>query len=100
MADIEFEIKNGVLWMTLNRPEQMGAMTSEMRDQIIAKLEAAQTDPDVRSIVLTGRGNGFCSGADLSRPAGAPADEPRLPPERLPDPGPVPAAPGRPGGGP
>jgi len=73
MADVEFRTENNVLWITLNRPEQMGAMTSDMRDEIIGQLLAARTDLAVRAIVLTGRGKGFCSGADLSRPPGAAA---------------------------
>ena len=73
MADVEFKVENSVLWITLNRPEQMGALTSAMRDEIIQRLLAARTDLAVRAAVLTGRGKGFCTGADLSRPAGAPA---------------------------
>lgn len=72
MADVEFTNENNVLWITLNRPEQMGAMTSAMRDEIIERLLAARTDPTVRCVVLTGKGKGFCTGADLSRPPGAP----------------------------
>ena len=73
MADVEFKVENSVLWITLNRPEQMGALTSGMRDEIIARLLAARTEQAVRAVVLTGKGKGFCTGADLSRPAGAPA---------------------------
>ena len=73
MADVEFKVENSVLWITLNRPEQMGALTSAMRDEIIQRLLAARTEVAVRAAVLTGKGKGFCTGADLSRPAGAPA---------------------------
>jgi len=73
MADVEFAIENAVLWTTLNRPEAMNAMTAAMRDEIIDRLSAARTDGGVRAVVLTGVGKGFCTGADLSRPAGAPA---------------------------
>ena len=38
MADVEFRNENGVLWITLNRPEQMGALTSEMRERRQLKL--------------------------------------------------------------
>lgn len=72
MADVEFTLDESVLWITLNRPEQMGAMTADMRDEIIARLTAARTDLGVRAVVFTGKGKGFCSGADLSRPPGAP----------------------------
>ncbi len=73
MADVEFRNENAVLWITLNRPEAMNAMTAAMRDEIIDRLSAARTDEGVRAVVLTGVGKGFCTGADLSRPAGAPA---------------------------
>jgi len=72
MADVEFKIENSVLWITLNRPEQMGALTADMRDAIIARLAGARTDLAIRAVVLTGKGKGFCTGADLSRPPGAP----------------------------
>ena len=60
-----------VLWLTLNRPETLNAVTAEMRELLITELDAASADPDVRAVVLTGAGRGFCSGADL-RPAGRP----------------------------
>ena len=80
MADVEFKLENNVLWITLNRPEQMNAMTADMRDQIIARLGAARSELDVRAVVVTGVGKGFCTGADLSRPAGAaqPAGPPSI----------------------
>ncbi|HZR71125.1 MAG TPA: enoyl-CoA hydratase-related protein [Burkholderiales bacterium] len=73
MADVEFQLENGVLWIRLNRPEQMNAMTAAMRDEIIERLSSARADAATRAVVLTGTGKGFCTGADLSRPAGAPA---------------------------
>ena len=68
MADLEVKKENGILWLTLNRPEQMGALTVEMRNQILAELDDARMNPDVRGIVLGGTGKGFCTGADLSQP--------------------------------
>jgi 2-(1,2-epoxy-1,2-dihydrophenyl)acetyl-CoA isomerase len=73
MAEVEFHVENAVLWIRLNRPEQMNAMTAAMRDEIIARLSASRSDMGVRAVVLTGTGKGFCTGADLSRPPGAPA---------------------------
>lgn len=70
MADVEFRNEEGILWITLNRPEQMGAMTSQMRDDIVDAIYAARDDLDVRVLVITGKGKGFCTGADLS--GGAP----------------------------
>ncbi len=70
MADVEFTNEAGVLCITLNRPEQMGAITAPMRDEMVERLIAARGDLDVRAVVLTGRGRGFCTGADLSQPGG------------------------------
>ncbi|MFG2194522.1 enoyl-CoA hydratase/isomerase family protein [Streptomyces sp. NPDC048639] len=56
---------NGVSWITLNRPEAMNAVTWDQRERIISLLDAASADPDVRAVVITGTGKGFCAGADL-----------------------------------
>ncbi|MEU5685423.1 enoyl-CoA hydratase [Streptomyces venezuelae] len=61
---------NGVSWITLNRPEAMNALTWEQRERVIALLGEASADPDVRAVVITAVGKGFCAGADLR---GAPA---------------------------
>ena len=51
--------------LTLNRPEALNALTPGQRDRIIDLLAEASADPDVRAVVLTGTGRGFCAGADL-----------------------------------
>ncbi|MEB8343962.1 enoyl-CoA hydratase/isomerase family protein [Streptomyces endophyticus] len=56
---------NGVSWITLNRPEAMNAVTWDQRERVIALLAAASADPDVRAVVITATGKGFCAGADL-----------------------------------
>ncbi len=61
-----------VSWITLNRPEAMNALTWGQRERVIALLADASADPDVRAVVVTATGKGFCAGADL-RGAGAPA---------------------------
>jgi len=67
----------GILWIKFNRPEMMNALygTAEVLGTVAKVgeyMRAADDDPDVRVIVLTGVGRGFCSGADLkSRPAQA-----------------------------
>jgi 2-(1,2-epoxy-1,2-dihydrophenyl)acetyl-CoA isomerase len=79
--DVLRRVENGVLWITLNRPDAGNAMKAEMRNQIADWLDAASGDPAVRAIVITGAGEkGFCTGADLrgsrtqapARPEGAP----------------------------
>ncbi|MFD4244489.1 enoyl-CoA hydratase/isomerase family protein [Streptomyces sp. NPDC058525] len=54
-----------VSWITLNRPEAMNALTWDQRDRVIALLADASADPDVRAVVVTATGKGFCAGADL-----------------------------------
>lgn len=64
---------NAVAWITLNRPETMNALTWDQRERVIALLAEASADPDVRAVVITGTGRGFCAGADLR--GGPPAGE-------------------------
>ncbi|KQX59293.1 MULTISPECIES: enoyl-CoA hydratase-related protein [unclassified Streptomyces] len=70
MSDVLHTVENGVSWITLNRPEAMNAVTWDQRERIIALLAEASADPDVRAVVVTATGRGFCAGADLR---GAPA---------------------------
>ncbi|MEU7150333.1 enoyl-CoA hydratase-related protein [Streptomyces sp. NPDC045470] len=56
---------NGVLRITLNRPAALNAITPDQRERIIARLSDASADPDVRAVVITATGKGFCAGADL-----------------------------------
>lgn len=66
MADLEYVVEDGVGTITLNRPERRNAFTLDMVDQWAAIYRDARTNADVRAIVLTGSGNTFCSGVDLS----------------------------------
>ncbi len=54
-----------VVTITLNRPERLNAISRDMLDELSAKMVEADKDPDVRCIILTGAGRGFCSGLDL-----------------------------------
>jgi enoyl-CoA hydratase/carnithine racemase len=54
-----------VVVITLNRPAKLNAVTREMADAYADHMRAADRDPDVRAIVVTGAGRGFCAGADL-----------------------------------
>lgn len=65
------ERRGGVLLVTLNRPARLNAWTNELEDQYFDLLEAADADPDVRAVVVTGAGRGFCAGADMDDLAGA-----------------------------
>jgi 2-(1,2-epoxy-1,2-dihydrophenyl)acetyl-CoA isomerase len=54
-----------VAYLTLNRPEVLNALAPAQRDRLIGLLEDASADHDVRAVVITGTGRGFCAGADL-----------------------------------
>ena len=59
--------KNGpILILTLNRPDKLNAYTQQMQTELIAALDAADADDDIRAIIVTGAGRGYCAGADLS----------------------------------
>ena len=60
-----YEERGHVAIITLNRPERLNAISREMLEALSAQLIACQREPEVRVIVLTGAGRGFCSGLDL-----------------------------------
>src|ERR671936_738257 len=62
---IRCEVADGVLTITLNRPERLNAFTETMGRELIAAFDRADADDDVRAVVVTGAGRGFCAGADL-----------------------------------
>jgi enoyl-CoA hydratase len=64
------EDANAVRLMTLNRPEARNALSRELLDRLVEALHAAEDDPDIRAVVLTGADPAFCAGVDL-REAGA-----------------------------
>jgi 2-(1,2-epoxy-1,2-dihydrophenyl)acetyl-CoA isomerase len=59
------EIADGVATLTLNRPDALNALNSQLRRELLAALKAITRDEAVRSVVITGAGRGFCAGADL-----------------------------------
>ncbi len=60
------EKQEGIATITLNRPDRLNALTPEMRVQMRKALEDAEEDVNVRVIIITGAGRGFCSGADVA----------------------------------
>lgn len=69
-GEVLCEVDSGVAWMTLNRPESRNAITPDQRDLVIELLASWSASYDVRAVVITATGEGFCTGADLraSRP--------------------------------
>jgi len=65
--EIRAEAADGVLTITLNRPERLNAFTETMRRELIAAFDLADADDDVRAVIVTGEGRGFCAGADLAK---------------------------------
>jgi enoyl-CoA hydratase/carnithine racemase len=64
---IRYEVADGVLTITLNRPERLNAFTETMMNELIAAFDASDADDDVRAVIVTGAGRGFCAGADLAK---------------------------------
>lgn len=63
--DLLASLDAGVLTLTLNRPEARNAMSGEMNDALAAQLARAELERDVKVVVLTGAGQGFCAGGDV-----------------------------------
>jgi enoyl-CoA hydratase/carnithine racemase len=62
---IATEVADRVLTITLDRPDRLNAFTVPMQRELCAAFDEADADPEVRVVVVTGRGRGFCAGADL-----------------------------------
>ena len=84
MADdvVLSESRGAVRLLTLNRPERLNAWTGALEQRYFMLLDEAEADPDVRVIVVTGAGKGFCAGADMDMlqgigEAGGVSGEPR-----------------------
>ena len=65
-SQILFDVSEGIATITLNRPDRLNAWTATMAGEIREAMEAAEADPEVKAIVLTGAGRGFCAGADMN----------------------------------
>lgn len=75
MADITVERAERIVTLTLARPSRLNAVSRPLYEALISELEAADADPGVRCVVLTGEGRAFCAGADLKAHADGPPDE-------------------------
>jgi 2-(1,2-epoxy-1,2-dihydrophenyl)acetyl-CoA isomerase len=73
MAEVELRRDGAVLTITLNRPEVLNAINRAVHEQLRSSLKEAR-DPDVRAVIVTGAGRGFCVGQDLTELREAPGD--------------------------
>jgi enoyl-CoA hydratase/carnithine racemase len=63
---IVFELRDRVAIITLNRPEQLNALSFKMREELGAAFDQCAADPEVRAVVIAGAGRAFCAGIDLA----------------------------------
>jgi len=64
--EIRYEVADQVLTITLHRPERLNAWTQSMGRELIEAFDRADADDEIRAIIITGEGRGFCAGADLA----------------------------------
>src|SRR5258708_6882291 len=65
MTSVLFSVDAGVLTITLNRPEKLNALNPAMLEQLARALERAKHEREIRAVLLTGAGRGFCTRQDL-----------------------------------
>jgi len=65
-TQIIYDVADGIATITLNRPDQLNAFTGTMMRELIDAFDRVDADDDVRVVIVTGAGRGFCAGADLS----------------------------------
>jgi enoyl-CoA hydratase/carnithine racemase len=64
-TQIEYAVEDRVATITLDRPDRLNAFTTVMAGELLTAFDAADADDTVRAVIVTGRGRGFCAGADL-----------------------------------
>jgi|SRR5579884_1319394 len=67
---IRADLDDRVLTITLNRPDRLNAWTPTMCQELLSAFDRADADDEVRAVIVTGAGRGFCAGADLSARGG------------------------------
>ncbi len=72
---IEFNVSNGLAILKLNRPDRLNSFTTKMHTEVRAALKQVKQRDDVRCLLLTGNGRGFCAGQDLNDRSVSVSDE-------------------------
>jgi enoyl-CoA hydratase/carnithine racemase len=67
MTEVRYELSDGILTLTLDRPDKLNAFTPTMLEELLEAFDRADADDDVRAVVVTGAGRAFCAGADLEK---------------------------------
>ena len=62
---VDYDVRDTVAWITLNRPDKYNALAGTMREQLLQHVVAAAGDDSVRAVVVTGEGKAFCAGGDI-----------------------------------
>src|SRR5437867_3510145 len=70
LSQIAYEVDDRVATITLDRPDRLNAFTYRMHEELLDVFDRVDRDDDVRAVVVTGRGRGFCAGADLGEAGG------------------------------
>ena len=65
------DLDRGVFTLTLNRPERLNALSRQMGDELLDVIEHVDANDEIRAVIVTGAGRGFCAGADLSGGGGS-----------------------------
>ena len=63
---IRYDVADNIATITMNRPDQLNAFTGRMMIEMIDAFDQSDADDEVRAVIVTGEGRGFCAGADLS----------------------------------
>lgn len=66
LTELRYEVADGVATVTLHRPDKLNAFTVRMMSEMLDVFDRIDADDDVRAVIVTGAGRGFCAGADLS----------------------------------
>ena len=69
-SQILYEVEDRILTLTLNRPDRLNAFTQTMLEELVDALDRSDADDQIRAVIVTGAGRGFCAGADLESGGG------------------------------